>query len=156
MLVKQLSWSIYLPSQICGTRQCVDKKVYSFSQSKHIHNCPHQFPTSDSTKETKSFSLIPGPKPLPVVGNIWRYAIGETRRMYEIMNTWLLAYRIFDSISRTYGFNNKWDIINISLYEVNNKLTTYLVINLTYLLLFSSVNIYFIKIKSKCNELNKV
>nr|CAH0105835.1 unnamed protein product [Daphnia galeata] len=77
MLVKQLSWSIYLPSQICGTWQCVDKKVYSFSQSKHIHNCPHQFPTSDSTKETKSFSLIPGPKPLPVVGNIWRYAIGE-------------------------------------------------------------------------------
>ena len=113
MLVKQFSWSIYLPSQICGTRQCVDKKVYSFSQSKHIHNCPRQFPTYDSTKETKSFSLIPGPKPLPVVGNIWRYAIGEI--MYEIMNTWLLAYRIFDNISRTYGFNNKWDIINISL-----------------------------------------
>lgn len=85
MLSKQIPWTLCLPSRLCGGQKCVDKQVYYFNQATCIHNCPHQFPTSDSTKEMKPFGSIPGPKPLPVVGNIWRYAIGETRKLYEVV-----------------------------------------------------------------------
>ncbi|XP_046450479.1 cytochrome P450 302a1, mitochondrial-like isoform X1 [Daphnia pulex] len=77
MFSKQIPWTLCLPSRLCGGQKCVDKQVYYFNQTTCIHNCPHQFPTSDSTKEMKPFGSIPGPKPLPVVGNIWRYAIGQ-------------------------------------------------------------------------------
>ena len=83
MFVKFVSRS-FRRYQPCGGTLNRKHIFREFSQTKSFYNCPHQtYPTDYSSvdsqaKNLKAFDLIPGPKSLPLIGNIWRYAIGET------------------------------------------------------------------------------
>lgn len=58
-----------------GTKQT----TYNYFQTACAYSCLHEkLPSTNSAvKDLKAFELIPGPKPMPFIGNIWRYAIGE-------------------------------------------------------------------------------
>lgn len=95
MFVMRLSRCAFLSTQIRDPC-CFDKQVCrELSQTACLQTCPTQSsPVADTVTDLKAFSSIPGPKPLPLVGNIWRYAIGETKvHMFKLYCLKLVLYK---------------------------------------------------------------
>lgn len=60
--------------RVVGKQSC---RGLSLSQTRVSPSvCPTRSIDDTQVKDLKPFESIPGPKPLPFIGNLWRYAIG--------------------------------------------------------------------------------
>ncbi|KAK4028361.1 hypothetical protein OUZ56_017641 [Daphnia magna] len=100
MFVKRLCRSAFLSIKFWDGL-CVGKQVgREFSHTTCTQTCKHQSsPIANTEKDARVFSSIPGPKPLPLVGNIWRYAIGQYS-FDQLHTSGLKKYQQFGSIVR--------------------------------------------------------
>ncbi|XP_057367927.1 cytochrome P450 302a1, mitochondrial-like [Daphnia carinata] len=100
MFVKQEYRNAFLLTKFCDAL-CVGKQVgRELSHTACTQTCRYRSsPSATTERDVKAFSSIPGPKPLPLVGNIWRYAIGQYS-FDQLHTSGLKKYQQFGSIVR--------------------------------------------------------